>query len=240
MTNNLLVLQGHRVVVPGGTGGVGEGVVRQLLATGAEVLVPTRSAGRSAELRNALGPVEDDRLHLFEHDYTTFAGAVELAGEIERRLGQVDSVVAPIGGWWAGGPLAEMSETDWAEAFIGLATAHAAVLRAFLPRLGAGGAYILVVGDSALQPVPGSGLVSMEQAAILMMQRVVAAEYAEQRRVFAFLLGQVATRAGNDGQITADQVGTVATAALQGVAGSRTVPVHDDRELESALALLRG
>jgi len=40
------------------------------------------------------------------------------------------------------------------------------VLRAALPHLGADGAYTVVLGDSATWPVPGSGLVSMEQAAL--------------------------------------------------------------------------
>ncbi len=42
-------LSGHRVLVPGATGGVGEGVVRQYLAAGAEVIVPTRSQSRAEE-----------------------------------------------------------------------------------------------------------------------------------------------------------------------------------------------
>jgi 3-oxoacyl-[acyl-carrier protein] reductase len=48
-------LAGRRVLVPGGTGGVGEGVVRAFLAAGADVVVPTRSDARGAELRQALG-----------------------------------------------------------------------------------------------------------------------------------------------------------------------------------------
>lgn len=47
-------LTGHRVLVPGGTGAVGEGVVRAFLAAGAEVIVPTRSKERSAEFRAVL------------------------------------------------------------------------------------------------------------------------------------------------------------------------------------------
>ena len=42
------ILSGHRVLVPGGTGAVGEGVVRQYLAAGAEVVVPTRTPERAA------------------------------------------------------------------------------------------------------------------------------------------------------------------------------------------------
>ena len=233
-------LHDHRVLVPGGTGGVGEGIVRQLLAAGAEVIVPSRSADRATELRDALEGGNNDRLHLFEHDYTTFASAGELVDQVIERRGRIDSVVAPIGGWWAGGPLSEIGEPDWTEAFIGLATAHAAVMRASLPHLTKTGAYVVIVGDSALQPVPNSGLVSMEQAAILMMQRVLAAEHAQQRRIFALVLGQVATRASGPGSITAYQVGAVATAAAQGDAASAVVPVHDNDDYEAAVRALAG
>ncbi|MEV5753762.1 SDR family oxidoreductase [Actinoallomurus sp. NPDC052308] len=210
-------LSGRHVLIPGGTGGVGEGVVRAYLAAGADVVVPTRSQERADEFRAVLGDAATDHLHLVEHDYTTFAGAEALAATMEDRLGSVDDVVAPIGGWWAGKRLWEIEESDWLGAFTGLATTHMAVLRATLPRMKGDGAYALVVGASAFTPIPGSGLVSMEQAALLMMQQVLAAELDGDKRVFAFQLGPVRTRFTDDGSdpewVSAAQVGAVAVAA---------------------------
>ena len=128
-------LTGRRVLVPGGTGGVGEGVVRRYLAAGADVVVPTRTEPRAAEFRRVLEDAATDHLHLVVHDYTTFAGASELAAETATRLGGIDDVVAPIGGFWGGRRLWEIDQDDWQSAFVGLATAHMAVLRAALPRL---------------------------------------------------------------------------------------------------------
>ncbi|AGZ39499.1 SDR family NAD(P)-dependent oxidoreductase [Actinoplanes friuliensis] len=237
-------LSGRRVLVPGGTGAVGEGVVRRYLAAGADVVVPTRTQQRADEFRHVLGDAATDRLHLVVHDYTTFAGAEDLAEQMVSRLGGIDDVVAPIGGWWAGKRLWEISSTDWQSAFTGLATAHMAVLRAVLPRLGARGAYTVIVGGSASWPVPGSGLVSMEQAAVLMMQRVVTAELGGEKRVFALVLGPVRTRTADSGDpehVTAEQVGAVAVAASAAstVAGQE-IPVGDRTEAEKALALLAG
>ncbi|SEP65607.1 SDR family oxidoreductase [Microlunatus flavus] len=208
------VLAGRRVLVPGGTGAVGEGVVRAYLDAGADVVVPSRSAVRAAELHALLGPEDAARLHVFEHDYTTFAGAGSLVATMLDRLGGVDDVVAPIGGWWAGRRLTEVEDTDWQSAFVGLATTHLAVARAALPHLPRQGAYAVVVGQSAHHPVPGSGLVSMEQAAVLMMQRVLAAEAGDEARVFALVLGPVRTRAvaGEPAWVSAAQVGSVAVA----------------------------
>jgi NAD(P)-dependent dehydrogenase (short-subunit alcohol dehydrogenase family) len=236
-------LSGRHVLIPGGTGGVGEGAVRAYLAAGADVVVPTRSQERRDEFRRMLGDAATGRLHLVVHDYTTFAGAEELVATMEDRLGSVDDVVAPIGGWWAGKPLWEIGESDWQDAFVQLATTHMAVARAALPRMKPDGAYSLIVGASAINPVPGSGLVSMEQAALLMMQQVLAAELAGDKRVFALVLGPVLTRAaghGNPDQVTADQVGSVAVAASASAVSGREIRLRDQAELFQALALLHG
>lgn len=117
-------LSDRRVLVPGGTGGVGEGAVRAYLAAGAHVVVPTRSTERARQFRDLLGDAATERLHLFEHDYTSFKGAETLIATMVDRLGGVDDVLAPIGGWWHGKRLWEIDETDWQAAFVGLATAQ--------------------------------------------------------------------------------------------------------------------
>jgi 3-oxoacyl-[acyl-carrier protein] reductase len=167
------------------------------------------------------------------------------------RLGGIDDVVAPIGGFWGGRPLWEISEADWQSAFTGLATAHMAVLRAALPGLNPRGAYSLVVGASAFTPVPGSGLVSMEQAAVAMMAQVVRAELAAGpsgpalaggRRVFTLVLGPVSTRqagAADPDWVTAEQVGAVAAAASAATVTGREIRLRDQAEASAALSLLR-
>jgi len=231
----------RRVLIPGGSGAVGEGAVRAYLAAGADVVVPTRTEKRADEFRRLLGDAATDRLHLFAHDYSTFDGAESLAATMQDRLGGIDDVVAPIGGWWAGKQLWEIGETDWNTAFAGLATAHMAIARAVMPRLSGHGSYAIVVGESAVYPVPGSGLVSMEQAAVLMMQRVLAAEAGDSRRVHAFVLGPVRTRLmpGEPTWVSADQIGAVAV-ALSNTPGeaSREVLLRTSVEAEHILAAL--
>jgi NAD(P)-dependent dehydrogenase (short-subunit alcohol dehydrogenase family) len=236
-------LPGRRILIPGGTGAVGEGIVRQYLNAGADVVVPSRSSARAEEFRLQLGQSASDRLHLVVHDYTTFAGAEDLAEQMERRLGGIDDVVAPIGGWWAGKSLWEINETDWRDAFVGLASAHMAVLRAVLPRMEQDGAYSVVLGQSASFPVPGSGLVSMEQAAVLMMQQVLEAELQGRQRVFALVLGPVNTRLvthADPSWVSAAQVGAVAVAAstATGMSGRR-LSLANRAEADEVLAMLR-
>ncbi len=238
-----LDLTGRRVLVPGGTGAVGEGVVRAYLSAGADVVVPTRSAGRAAELRALLGDAASAHLHLVEHDYTTFAGAESLVATMIDSLGGVDDVVAPVGGWWAGKTLWEIGSDDWDAAFVGLATAHMAIARAVLPHLGGEGAYAVVVGRSASYPVPSSGLVSMEQAAVLMMQRVLAAEAGDRARVFALVLGPVRSRvvAGEPTWVGADEIGAVTVAlSVDRTQASREVDLTDSASAQAVLAELLG
>jgi len=212
-------------------------VVRSFLSARAEVIVPTRSKERAAEFRGVLGSAADEHLHLVQHDYTSFRGAEELVDQVVRFRGGLDSVVAPIGGWWQGGTLAEVSPEDWNSAFVGLATAHMAVLRATLPYLPGAGAYTVVVGDSSIWPVPHSGLVSMEQAAVLMMQRVAAAEAGPSRRIFSLTLGPVTTRSAQ-GTIDAEEVGRVAVAIASSSSPSRALALHNADETREALANL--
>lgn len=183
------------------------------------------------------GDVAHEHLHVVVHGYSTFAEAQDLAEQVMHFRGGIESVVAPIGGWWAGKHLTQISEDDWQRAFVQLTTAHMSVFRACLPRMTSLGAYSIIVGDSATWPVPGSGLVSMEQAALLMMQKVAEAELATTRRVFALMLGPVATRFTGEGAITAEQVGSVAVAASASPAApGRIIGVHNTAEIEDALA----
>lgn len=236
-------LSGRRVLIPGGTGGVGEGVTRAYLAAGADVVVPTRSEQRAEELRNLLGESATAHLHLFTHDYTSFAGADALVGAMRERLGGVDDVVAPIGGWWSGKPLWEVDEADWQAAFVSLATTHIAVLRAALPHMTDLGAYSIIVGESAYAPIPGSGLVSMEQTALQMMHQVVVAELQGTKRAFLLELGPVATRfveSPDPEQITPELIGRVAVAASVSVEPGRLVTLVDRAQANAALASFGG
>lgn len=235
-------LSGRRVLVPGGTGTVGGGVVRRYLAAGADVVVPSRTQERADGFRRVLGKDAIEHLHVVVQDYTSFDGAEAMAAHMAADLGGIDDVVAAIGGWWSGRRLWEIEQADWLGAFVGLATAHMAVARACLPRMTTHGAYTVVLGESATRPVPGSGLVSMEQAAVLAMRRVLAAELHDEQRIFALVLGQVTTEgleAGSRTGLSADDVGRVAVAASAATTrAGLEVPLHDQSEVEAALALM--
>ncbi|HWI30849.1 MAG TPA: SDR family oxidoreductase [Microbacterium sp.] len=238
-------LQGRRVVVAGGTGAVGEGIVRSYLRTNAQVVVPTRSQSRLEEFRRILG-AEGDSAHLtlLVADYSTVDGAAVLAEHVEQSYGPVTDVVASVGGWWAGPALWDTPATAWDEYFTGYATAHLSLAQAFMPRLTAEGAYHVIVGASAIYPVAGSGIVSMQQAALLMMGRVMQTEAGSRRRVFTHLLGYVNTRARAQQRpdwISAEEVGLLtATVSANPRLSSSSFELLDKSALEKTLADIQG
>jgi 3-oxoacyl-[acyl-carrier protein] reductase len=237
-------LTGRRVVVAGGTGAVGEGIVRCFLRAGAEVIVPTRTQQRLEEFRGILQTeARADRLTLMVADYTTIEAAEELARRLQADPGSgVTDVVSTIGGWWAGGTIWQTSRLAWEKHFTEMATAHFAMARAWVPKLPPHGSYQVILGGSAIQPSPGSGIVSMQQAAILMMGNVLQVEAGEQRRVFTNLLGPVNNRnrrVQRPEWVAASDVGLIAT-LLSGDASirSRHVRLLDKSDLRGVLAEL--
>lgn len=217
---NIPNLKENRVVIIGGTGAVGEGIIRSWLQTGAQVIVPSRSEGRVAQFKEKiadLGAVPN--LFFIVGGTSSFEDAEAMAERITNEFGPVTDVVASIGGWWRGGSLWEVKETEWQHFFVGFSTAHVANVRAWIPRLPQTGSYQLVLGGSAEKPVPGSSIINMEQAALLMMRQVLSAEAGGKPRVLAFVLGPVVTRMRKwieDDWVSATEVGFVSAGIAAG------------------------
>ena len=104
-------LEGRLALVAGGAGAVGEGVVRALLAAGARVAVPSRTAERLDALAERLG--RPDGLVGLVGDVGDEAGAVAVRDELVVTAGPPDLVVASVGGWRSGPPLSETPVQVW-------------------------------------------------------------------------------------------------------------------------------
>jgi len=100
--------EGKRVLVTGGTKGMGEAIVKRLTRAGATVVTTARSAPASSQAPD-----------LFVHaDISTLEGVEKVVKEILDRFGGVDILVNNVGGSSApsGGVLA-LSDEDWQETF---------------------------------------------------------------------------------------------------------------------------
>lgn len=188
-------LSGTRTVVLGGTGSVGEHMVRAHLAAGAQVIVPSRTAEKAATLHGNeafAGLPGEPIAHV--GDYASFAGAQKTAEAIVAEYGQVDHVVATLGSWWSGEPAWGVDEQVWRRYFVEVAEVYFASARAWLPMLPRAGSLQLVIGASGVVPVPGASVISMAQSSLVMMRRVIAEEAGPNRRVFSIVLGNLNLR----------------------------------------------
>ncbi|WP_435283500.1 SDR family NAD(P)-dependent oxidoreductase [Streptomyces koelreuteriae] len=237
-------LDGKVVVVPGGTGNVGEGIVRAFLKAGATVVVPSRSQSRLDQLVKLIGPELAAELKTVAAAYASFDEADKLATKIAAEFGRVDHVVASVGGWWAGKALWQTSEEVWEKVFVDVATSHMALARSFVPRLSEDGSYTTIAGFSAAKPYPAAGIVSMQGAAQLMMREILSAELKGQRRVNDLILGPIINRSrpgGDPSWLTADQVGEAAVkvASTPSIANEHVILDTVD-DLDKALARTGG
>src|SRR5687767_11282420 len=96
---------GKRVLVTGGTKGIGEAIARRLARGGATVITTARSVTPDAPAPNLF----------IEADLGTAAGAEKVVREILARLGGVDILINNVGGSTAsGGGFAALTDDDWA------------------------------------------------------------------------------------------------------------------------------
>jgi NAD(P)-dependent dehydrogenase (short-subunit alcohol dehydrogenase family) len=170
------------VLVAGGAGGVGGGIVAELLRRGHRAIVPSRSAAKLGLLRERLAAaaVDASPLQTFVGAVGEYAGACAVRDRIVSEHGTIDAVVASLGGWWEG-RLLEMTPEEWDAVIHEMLGTHFIFARVFVPMLAAqgGGLYLGIGGGAAYFPVPRSAPVSIAAAAQLMLTRALCEEVAD-------------------------------------------------------------
>ena len=147
--------EGRRIVVTGGSRGLGEQVVRLLLAEGARVATCGRKGEHLAALRDGLEPAERDRLITRVLDVVE-PGAVEsFVREAADELGGLDGAVASAGGAQGRG-VEEATHADWSITWEMNAGHAARLIGATAPHLRAagGGSVVVVSSISGSRPGP--------------------------------------------------------------------------------------
>lgn len=170
-------LAGKVALIAGGTGGVGEGIVRAFLQAGATVVVPSRTPDKLNRLREYLGESDRDRFISIEGELSNVERAEELRDRIMEEVTQLDAIVASVNGRWNEDiPLLQTSLDDWRRMLESNLTAHFITARTFLPVLQKGSSYTLIGGGAAEQAIPNYGLVCIPAAGQLMLTQILAAE----------------------------------------------------------------
>lgn len=237
------LLKGKKILIAGGTGEVGEGIVKVLLHNGASVVVPSRSKEKLYKLRTDLG--NPGNLYTPHANIRSLAGATELLSWIKIELGQIDSVIASIGEWWQGAPLLDISLDTWHKLLDNSLTVHFILAKVFLPYLAKRkeSSYIFVNGAGGLNAVPHAGPFSISAAGEIMLKDVLCAENDENcTRINTLLLDTpiLTTPMGNASAewITAEEAGKYCAyliSPLSKTVNGKTIIFNHPRQLDTVL-----
>jgi len=166
-------MKGKQVLLTGGTGGLGLGVTPAVLAQGAEVTIPYRSAQEVERLKGILSPEDFSRIQFIPANLTD-EGSVE---NIIKRMERVDVLIHLVGGF-SMGKTHEYSFTDWKRDFdLNLNTTFLVCKHSLNKMLHYGYGRIVTVGSrGAVQPVGQLAAYSASKAGVVALTQAIAHE----------------------------------------------------------------
>lgn len=168
-----MTLDGKVAVITGGARGLGRHIAARFLAEGAEVVCAGRDALAAKE---AFG--DDERVVFQPVDVRRADSVDELFAFVRERYGKLDVLVANAG-VSRPGPLTGLSTQDWEEVFGTNVTGVFLCLRAAADLMGAGGRIITLSSVLGANAVQGGAAYCSSKAAVEMLTKVSALEFAE-------------------------------------------------------------
>jgi 3-oxoacyl-[acyl-carrier protein] reductase len=165
-----LDVNGLRVIVTGGSDGIGLETARLLIADGAKVAIASRSPAAAAEAIGATAVAVD--LSDLDAGERAVAAAVEAFGGLDALVNNV-GVTRIVG-------FEELTEDDWEQAWNLNVMSYVRCIRAALPALrkSAAPAVVNVASTAGKRPSIGMPHYSVTKAAVLSLSRLVADLYA--------------------------------------------------------------
>lgn len=190
-------LTGKKIIVLGATGGIGEGITRQLLRNGATVVALSRTDEKAQRLMNYVSDIKKGVLvPLVTNIDQPVNESKIIQDQLADQFGQFDGAIITIGNWGKSGiPLVEITDNMWDQAIKDNLTSHFRAVRTLIPLLKEDGALIHLSGLSADRPYPGAGLIGLTNAAKKSLILTLAAEHSNQGpRIYEIIIGPIRTR----------------------------------------------
>lgn len=163
-------LQGQVAIVTGANGGLGEYVVKALLAEGATVVGIARSI--------AVGEAHPQRYHLVSADLTDPEQARAHVTSVAEQFGRIDILVHVMGGFAGGASVADTDDATWRHMMTLNLDAAFFVFRAVVPvmRRAEQGRIIAIGSRQAVEPAANVAAYAASKAALVSLVQTVALE----------------------------------------------------------------
>ncbi|MFD4173245.1 MULTISPECIES: SDR family NAD(P)-dependent oxidoreductase [Streptomyces] len=170
-----LALQGKKLLITGGTRGIGRGIVLAAARAGADVLTCHRQDGEAVdslaeELKRAGG-----EHHVIRCDVGEISEVDRLAGEARDRFGRLDGVVNNAG-VISHIPFAELPAEEWSRIIDTNLTASYRIIQQTLPLLGAGASVVNIGSRGAAAGIPLRAHYTAAKSALTGLTRSLAKE----------------------------------------------------------------
>jgi 3-oxoacyl-[acyl-carrier protein] reductase len=174
-----LGFKGRRVLVVGGSSGIGLAAARQMSLEEADVVIASRSAQNLADAAGQIAAATGTRPAVLALDITEAGSGERLAGEIGGRWGGLDVLVTAVGGSIRSS-FADLKDEDWLGNYAFNILSTVRCVRDLLPMLRAGNSPSVVVlgAASAKMPYAHQIVSNVHKAGLLGLTKTLAGELA--------------------------------------------------------------
>lgn len=168
-------IEGKRVLLTGGTKGIGRGIALNFAAAGARIVTCSRHDDDAAQsLANELKRTGGEH-HVMVADVSNPDDVDTLVEEATARLGGIDVVIGSAG-TISHVPFDRLSIEDWNQVIGTNLTANYLLVRRALPVMGEGGSVILIGSRSAMVGIPLRAHYTAAKAGLVGLARSLAKE----------------------------------------------------------------